>query len=392
MRTTSSSDNIVIIAGEPSGDMLGAALIKAIGEISHKPYRMVGVGGPQMQAAGLHSLFPLSDLTHFGLFEVVAHLPLILRRLSETIAAIRAQKPAAVITIDSPDFSFRVAAALKHSGIPLVHYVAPTVWAWRPGRAKKVAALYHHLLALFPFEPPYFTAEKLPCTFVGHSVIEGGADQGNAKLFRAQHQLGDAPLLVVLPGSRKSELKRLLPLYAQTIHRLRGKIPHLRVALPTLPHFNNQLVAWAKTLALPDAVIVTDTVAEKYHAFAAGTAALACSGTVALELALAGLPAVIAYKVHPVTALMVKRAIKVPYANLVNLMLDRMAVPELLQQFCTPQNLENALLPLLENQAARQAQQHDLAQVAAWLGAGGVRPSHRAAQVVLDVIGEHANL
>jgi lipid-A-disaccharide synthase len=223
--------------------------------------------------------------------------------MNETVAAIRHQHPAALITIDAPDFCFRVARRLKSDGIPLIHYVAPTVWVWRPGRAKKIAQFLNHLLALLPFEPPYFTQEGLGCSFVGHPIIESGAGHGDAARFRSKFNLSPTTTLItVLAGSRMSEVTRLLPAFASTFALLAQKHPNLQATLPVVPSLKNYIIEQTRNWPVP--VIITDNDADKYDGFAASRAALACSGTVAIELAMAKLPAVIAYKVSKMTLLL----------------------------------------------------------------------------------------
>ncbi|WP_119678348.1 lipid-A-disaccharide synthase [Indioceanicola profundi] len=378
---------VFLIAGEPSGDVLGARLMAALKDATGGQVRFAGIGGERMVAEGLESLFPLDELALFGLAELLPKLPNLIRRLRQTVQEILRLRPDAVVTIDAPDFGFRVAKRIRKSGadIPLIHYVAPTVWAWRPGRAKKIAGFLDHLLVLLPFEPPYFEAEGLGCTFVGHSIVEGGADKGNAVRFRAAHGLpGDAPILTVLPGSRRSEVAALLPDFGAALARLKERHPHLIVAVPTVPQVADAVRSATKAWPLPTMVVEGDQ--DKYDAFAASTAALAASGTVALELALAGVPAIIAYRIHPLTYRLYRRLIRVSYVNLVNIMLDRALVPELLQQDCTPEKLAGAVDRLLTDPAARQAQKDGVAQVARWLGQGDVPPSRRAAEAVLKVM------
>ncbi|MCL2469450.1 MAG: lipid-A-disaccharide synthase [Alphaproteobacteria bacterium] len=368
-----------LIAGEASGDALGAPLIKAIQKKTNNKARFVGVGGPRMVRAGLTTLFPQSDLAHMGLFELVKHLPLLLKRLHQTIKAAKAMNPAALISIDSPDFSFRVARALKGRGIPLIHYVAPSVWAWRAARAKKVAKFLDHLLALLPFEPPYFTKEGLACTFVGHPLIESGAGQGDAKKY------GDALLLTFLAGSRKSEVSRLLPVFKETAQLLKKDFPALELAMPVVPHLRDMIADEVKTWDLP--VHILDNDKDKYDAMAASRAALACSGTVSVELALARLPGIIAYKTNPMTIWIARRFIKLRYVTLVNIMQDRLVMPEFLQEDCTAEKLAPALKKLIDDEALRQEQIKDLDLVAAWLGKGQFIPSEKAADVVMQEAG-----
>ncbi len=382
---------IFLLAGEPSGDVLGGRMMAALKHATGGRVRFAGVGGERMIAEGLQSLFPMEELALFGLAELLPKLPNLLRRLDQTTRAVLNANPDAVVTIDAPDFCFRIGRRLRKAGstVPLIHYVAPTVWAWRPGRARKVARFLDHLLALLPFEPPYFEREGLACSFVGHPVVEGGADKGDGARFRASHGIApEAPLLTVLPGSRRSEVTALLPDFGATLARLAPRHPGLRVVVPTVPQVKALVTRAVESWPIPVTVVEGDV--DKYDAFAASTAALAASGTVALELALARLPAVIAYRIHPLTYRLYRRLIKVKYANLVNIMLDRMLVPELLQHDCVPDKLEAAVDRLLTDAAARQAQIDGVAEVAHWLGQGDTPPSRRAAEVVLGVIADRS--
>jgi len=374
-----------LIAGEASGDLLGARLMHALKKLTHNQVRFVGIGGPRMQAEGIELFFPQAELAHFGLFELLRHVPHILKRIRQTIREVRHVHPDALITIDAPDFCFRVAKKLKGEGIPLIHYVAPTVWAWRAGRAKRIAKFLDHLLALLPFEPPYFTREGLGCTFVGHSIIESGAELGDGVQFRTRHNIKpEASLLAVLPGSRISEISKLMPIFFETVKRLHTLHPDLHIVIPAVPHLSAIIRQQTHDWPVPVTIIEND--ADKYDAFAAARAALACSGTIAVELALARLPAVIAYKISALTVFLYRRLIKVKYVNLVNLMHDKMVVPELLQHNCTPEKLADAVDILLTDEAARQKQKDGLAEVSSWLGQGQFIPSERAAAVVLEQV------
>ena len=373
---------IFLIAGEPSGDALGAGLmvaLKARGVVS-----FAGIGGPLMAAQGLTSLFPMKELTVMGLAEVLPLIPALLRRISGTVAEIRVLGPAALVTIDSPGFNFRVARRLKGAGIPLVHYVAPTVWAWKPGRARKIAKFLDHLLAILPFEPPYFEAVGLPCTFVGHPVLESGAGDGDGPGFRRRHGIApEAPLIVALPGSRGSETGQLLPIFGQALALLEGRYPGLGAVVPTTEALREEVEAAVRNWPVPGLVPRRG----KFDAFAAADAALAASGTVSLELAMARTPAVIAYKMNPLSAFLAKRLVRVEFASLVNLILDRQAVPEFIQENCRPEPLADALDGLLGDEEARLAQARAAGDVLGRLGQDGPSPSYRAAGVVLDLIG-----
>lgn len=378
---------IFIIAGETSGDLLGGRLMAAL-RAAAPGVEFVGVGGERMAAQGLASLFPMAEIALFGVFEILPRLLRLRARVLETVEAALAAKPDALVTIDSPGFNQAVAKRVRarDPSIKLIHYVAPTVWAWKPGRAKRYAALFDRLLALLPFEPPYFTREGLDCVFVGHSVIEGGAGKGDGAAFRARHDIpADKPVVVLLPGSRRGEVSRLLPIYQETVALLRRTHgDRVALAIPTAPLVRDAVTAAVANWELP--VVVVEGEQEKFDAFAAGSAALAASGTVSLELALARLPVVICYRLNPLTVALFRRFMRVRYANLVNLMLDRMSAPELLQENCRPDLLHRELARLLDDPAARAAQIADVATVASWLGEGEVPPSRRAARAVLDCV------
>lgn len=376
---------IYLIAGEESGDRLGGPLMRELQDMLDGQATFAGIGGPMMTDAGLESLFPMQELSVMGLTEVLPRLPGLIRRINQVTADIRARRPDLLLTIDAPDFCFRVAKRLKGEGIPLVHYVAPTVWAWRPGRAKKVAGFLDHLLALLPFEPPYFEAHGLACTYVGHPVLESGADKGDGAAFRQARGIGaEAPLMVLLPGSRRGEVRRLLPVFTETLQRLRSSVPGLQLAIPTVPATRELVAAAAADLGVPIHLIDND--ADKFDAFAAADAALAASGTVALELAMAGTPTVIGYRMAPITAYLARRLVKSPYANLVNVILGREAVPERVLEDCQPDILATEIERLFSSADARHAQIQTYQEALSALGHGTVRPNRRAAETVLSIL------
>ncbi|HEX3535134.1 MAG TPA: lipid-A-disaccharide synthase [Stellaceae bacterium] len=378
---------IFIIAGEPSGDALGGPLIAALRQRAGPGLRVAGIGGEQMQAQGIQSLVPLGDLAVAGVAEVLPRAPLILRRVRETVAEIRRQRPDAVVTIDSSGFSWRVAHGLRRRGerLPLIHYVAPMVWAWRSGRARRMARWYDHLLTLLPFEPLYFERVGLACSYVGHPVLDSGADRGDAARFREAHGIGpDDTVITVLPGSRGGEVKRLLPIFGETLRRLEAAVGPFRVAVPTVEN-----VAAAITEAVPawpGHPVVLRGIQEKYDAFAASRAALAASGTVALELAMAGLPMAVAYRLNPLTEMLLDRVLKVRQVNLVNLILGRVLVGEFLRADCTAEKLAAALTELVRDEAVRAAHRAGYDEAMRRLGADGASPSLRAADRILAVI------
>ena len=376
---------VYLIAGEPSGDLIGARLIDALRELTGGRVAFAGIGGEAMRAEGMDSLFPQKDLAVMGLVEVLPRIPKVLRRLKETLAHIEALQPAVIVTIDSWGFTGRVAQRLKAAGskIPRVHYVAPMVWAWKEKRVHQVAERVDRLLCLLPIEPPYFEKAGLTALHVGHPVIEGYAGDGTA--FRARHRIPeDAPLLAVLPGSRLSEISRLLPIFADTVRQLAATRPQLQVVVPTV-----ETVAEAverETENWPVNAIVVRGKTERMDAFAASRAALAASGTVALELGRAGTPMAVAYRASPITAMIVRRLLKVPYACLLNLLLDAPVVPEFLQERCQAKLLAPTVARLLDDETVRLAQIASIRQAMDRLGLAGEVPSRRAARAVLELI------
>ncbi|MFQ6018572.1 MAG: lipid-A-disaccharide synthase [Kiloniellaceae bacterium] len=378
---------VFLIAGEPSGDSLASRLMLALRRRTGDRIRFAGVGGRAMAGQGLNSLFPMSELALMGVVEVLPHLPRLVRRLRETASAIDRLKPSAVVTIDSPGFSLRVARRIRGSPVPVIHYVAPQLWAWRPGRGRKVARLVDHILALLPFEPQFFAEFGVPCTFVGHPVLESGADRGDGPAFRARYGVGpDAPLVAVLPGSRNTEVRRLLPVFGQALHLLARERPGLTAVIPSVDSVAGTVTAATEAWSLPT-ISVTDP-REKFDAFAASQAAVTKSGTITLELALAGVPMVVAHKVNPATALLARRLISVINVSLVNLLAAQQVVPELLQKACTPEAVAEALGRLLEDDGQRAAQQAGFRKAIGSLGGLAPAPSERAADVVLRIIGQ----
>lgn len=379
---------VYLIAGEPSGDILGAGLMAALRDLTGGRVRFAGVGGARMCGADFHSLFPMSELSLMGLAEILPHLPGLYRRIRQVVRHVESVRPDVLVTIDSPGFSLRVARRLSGKSIPLIHFVAPTVWAWKAWRAREMAGYLDHLMALLPFEPAYFQAVDLPSTFVGHPVLESGAEKGDGPAFRARHGIAPgAPLLCALPGSRRSEISRLLPVMGQVVARLQAQIPDLRVAVGladgVAERVSQAITGW------PGETIAVRGDSEKFDAFAAADLALAASGTVALELAMAGTPSVTVYKMNPLTGWIARRLVRVPYVNLVNILLDRQVVTELLLEDCRAELVAPAVAELLADRGAREAQGKSLAEAVRRLGQGGIPPSKRAGQVVLDLIAGH---
>lgn len=374
---------IMLVAGEASGDQLGGRLMAAL-KAKRDHIRFIGVGGPRMEREGLKSLFPMNEMSVMGLTEVVPHIPHLLKRIAQTADFAKSEKPDVVITIDAPDFSFRVGKKLKGKGIPLVHYVAPSVWAWRAGRAKKIAGFLDHLLALLPFEPPCFEKEGLPTTFIGHSAVEERHD-GDGERFRTQHGLtADQKLLAVLPGSRNSEVKRLLPVFRKVVDDLAKKFPDARIVVPTVSKVVDTVTDEMKSWPLDPIVVATDQ--ERHDAFAAADCALAASGTVSLELAIAGVPHVIAYQLNAVTGWIAKRLIKIDTVTIVNLVLGTKLIPEYLQDRCKAKKIIPVLETLLTDSPERAAQIEGFDKACTLLGFGDRPPSEKAADQVLKII------
>ncbi len=376
--------HVYIVAGEPSGDRLGARLIAAVRRKTGDKVKLSGIGGPEMEAQGLKSYFPMSELTGMGFLEILPKLPNIVRRIKDTVTHILSNKPDVVITIDIPDFSFRVAKRLRGKNIPLIHYVAPSVWAWKPSRAKKIAAIIDHLLTLLPFEPAYFTREGLVSSFVGHPVIESGADQGDGINFRTRHNIPtEAKVLCLLPGSRQNEVVRILPVLKDTVQLL--NYANLHLVMPTTAAVKaevcNQLESWDK---IP---IVVSSDRDKFAAFSASNCGIAASGTVSLELAIAGVPHVTVYKVNWLTAVIARRMVRTPYVNLINILLDREVVPELIQEACKSDIIASYISSYLIDSNAAKAQINSFNQAIIQLQNGDIAPSDKAANIVIDIIG-----
>lgn len=381
---------IFLVAGEPSGDVLGARLMAALRALHPDEIAFAGVGGPEMIAEGLESLFPMEELSVMGVLEVLPKAPALFARMREAANAVTAFRPQALVTIDAPAFAFGLVRRLPDRSVPRIHYVAPTVWAWRPWRVHKFRKNFDHLLTLLPFEPPYFERVGLPATFVGHSILESKAGQGDGARFRETHGIdaGDK-VLCVLPGSRRGEVDRLLPIIGATLPMIAKAIPGIRIVSPTVPHVAERVREAARDW--PNVAVVTADPDEKYDAMAAADAAIAASGTVALELAMAGVPPVIIYRVSPLTGAIVKRMIKVRYVNLINLIMGRMVVPELLQDGCTPDAIADAALAYLNDPTQAAQAITDQRAALETMTSGDELPSRKAARAVLDIAAARAD-
>jgi lipid-A-disaccharide synthase len=379
--------NIMIVCGEPSGDALGAQLMAGLKQLAGDRICFSGVGGLAMAREGFQSLYPLDATAVMGLREVVPAIPAILRRVKQAVDFASETRPDAVVVIDSPDFTHRVAQGIKKrdASMRTVDYVAPQVWASRAYRARRMAGYFDLVLALFPFEVPFFEKYGLKARFVGHPVIERAKRIGGGVAWRARLGIApDAPLLVVLPGSRTSEIRFILPEFRGALEILSRKIPGLVAVLPTVPHVAAKVRA--ATAGWPTPLHVTESEADKYAAFDAADVALAASGTVTAELALAHRPMVVGYKVGGLTFFLSKLLMTVDHITLINILLGREAVPEFLQSDCTSAKLADGVEILFRDEAARAAQVEAMTEFGRLLGEGDEAPSLRAAKALLEFV------
>jgi lipid-A-disaccharide synthase len=379
--------SLYLVAGEESGDALGGALARALLAQEQGGVRLAGVGGQAMAAAGIVSPFPIDDLSIIGFTAIPRRLPIILRRIRETADAVVAARPNALIIIDSPDFTHRVARQVRQRepSIPILDYVSPTVWAWRPWRARAMRRYVDCVLAILPFEPA--THVRLggpPCFYVGHPLIERlGELRPNAE--EAPRRQADPPLILVLPGSRSSELHRLLAIFGAATARVGERIGAMELVLPTMPHLVARVREETAHWPVQPQIVVDPK--EKWAAFRKARAALAASGTVTLELALAGVPTAAAYRV-PLIEEIVARLMRMPEIStivLANLVLGEKIVPEFLQRDCTPEKLADALIPLISDTIERRRQIEAFHRLDTIMGIGTLAPTAQAAAIVADV-------
>lgn len=375
---------LFMVAGEPSGDVLGGALLDALRAVHDPAIEVAGVGGVEMARAGLHSLFPIADVAVMGLLSIVPRLPIVMHRLRLTVQAMRAFRPDVVVTIDSPAFTLRIARQAKRAGIPVIHYVAPQYWAWRPWRLKRLPQKIDHLLALFPFEPQFFEAGGVPTTYVGHPAIERMPQATGGGEFRKRHQIeADIPLLAVLPGSRTHLARRMLPIFHDALQPVLAR-SRLHLVIPVVETVRQLVTDTVRRYGWP-ATLVADS-AERRQAMTACSAALTVSGTISLELALADVPMVVTYRVDELSARIARRLISVRHASLPNLILDAPLVPELIQWDCTPRRIAEQLTRVLHEQDEAARQRRGFAELRRILGTDGEPPSRRAARAVWEFV------
>lgn len=379
--------HIMVVAGEPSGDALGGELMAALRDMTDGRVRFSGVGGARMAAEGLASIFPMTDISVMGPREIIPRLPLIFSRIRQTVNHAVAEKPDLMIVIDSPEFTHMVAkrVARRAPAIPIIDYVLPSVWAWRRGRARAMKKYIRRVLALLPFEPAFLRTVGVDCIYVGHPAIDRLPEAGAGEKFRAARGIpADLPILLVLPGSRLNEVKHLIGIFGDTVRRVAADIPGLRVILPVVPHV--RALVEAAVEAWPVTAEIVDDEMEKRAAFDAATAALAASGTISLELGLARVPMVIAYRAEAIVGWFALNILKIPSVVLVNLILDRPSVREYLQFRCTAGDLADGLMPLLRDTPERALALADFDELRMRVGVGGEAPSRRAARAVLEIL------
>ncbi|MCC8966594.1 lipid-A-disaccharide synthase [Bradyrhizobium sp. Pear76] len=385
----STGRKIFLIATEESGDRLGAALMKVLRQRLGDAVQFSGVGGRAMTAEGIEPLFPIEDLSIMGFAAVVKQLPKILRLIRRTADAVLADAPDMLVIIDSPDFTHRVARRVRarNPNIPIVDYVSPSVWAWRPGRARAMRRYVDHVLALLPFEPEeYRKLQGPPCSYVGHPLTEQFA---SLRPNEEEQRRRDAqpPVLLVLPGSRRSEIRHHLALFGAALGQLSKQTP-FELVLPTMPHLEAMVREGVASWPVVPRLAIGET--EKRAAFRVARAALAKSGTVTLELALSGIPMVTAYRVGAAEAFILRRAIRVSSVILANLVIGSDIIPEFLQEDCTPDKLVPALADVLADSPERLRQLVAFATMDGKMSTGDQPPSVRAADIVLTEMGRHS--
>lgn len=383
MQTRDPKRKIFLIATEESGDRLGSALMKVLRQRLGDGVQFEGVGGRTMAREGLETLFPIEELSIVGFAAVMQQLPKILRLIRETADAVTESAPDALVIIDSPDFTHRVARRVraKNPTIPVVDYVSPSVWAWRPGRARAMLGYVDHVLGLLPFEPEEYRKLKgPPCSYVGHPLIEQ-LPSLRPNDDEQKRRDSEPPVLLVLPGSRRSEIRHHLGLFGAALGRLHAEGCAFELMLPTMPHLEATVREGVAAWPVKPQIVVGET--ERRAAFRIARAALAKSGTVTLELALSGIPMVTAYRVGAMEAFILRRAIQVSSVILANLVIGKDVIPEFLQEDCTPEKLAAALSEVLAETPMRKQQVEAFAQLDTIMSTGNKSPSVLAADIVL---------
>ncbi len=379
---------LFFVVGESSGDALASKLIRELEAIHDTELECLGIGGPMMKAAGFNVLLPSDQISAMGIWELLPKLPRLYKIFNALVEEILSQKPDALITVDFPDFNFKLAKTLKKRGFKgkIIHYVAPSVWAWRPGRAKKIADILDGIMCLYPMEPKYFEEHKLKAICVGHPVIETRADEADGEVFRDANDISaDTKTLGLYFGSREGEFKRLSAPLKETALLVNEVKEGIRVIAPTLPdlEFNIQNLL----VGFPLPLHVASNQAFKWESFKACDVAVAVSGTVALELAYAGVPHVLIYKANPLTYLTLKPMVKVKYAHLANILLDEEVVPEFIQKNCQSEKIAEKVLELYQDPDLRQKQLDKFEELRKMLGMGDTKtPSRKAAEFVLEIM------
>ena len=384
MAVTSSTDGprVMLITGEASGDMHGANLIRAMRELA-PDLHVCGMGGPELVAEGMEVLFAAARLSVVGLAEVFSHLGDIRAALAILGERLERERPDLLILIDLPDFNLMMAKKAKRLGVPVFYYISPQVWAWRSGRVKKIRRLVDRLAVILPFEQEFYRQRGMAVDFVGHPLLDTVKTTASRSEFFAHHGItpGSRPVLGILPGSRISEVRTMLPIFLATARLVAAQIGPLLCLLPVAATLSDELLA---EYGLAEAGLEIHAIREgRYDLMAACDAVMAASGTVTLELAILKVPMVVAYRVSSLTYFLGRRLIKVKYASLVNLVAEREVVPELMQSQATPERISRALLPLLSDTGAATRMQEELGQVVGLLGGPGA--SRRAAVIALQL-------
>ena len=385
---------VFIVAGEASGDLLGAALMRGLSQLLEEPPEFIGVGGEEMLSEGLSSLFPMHEISIMGISEILSNYMSLRKRIRQTARAVLDEKPDVLITVDLPEFNLRVAERVrKQSHIPIVHYVAPTVWAWRPKRAAHMAKFVDHVLALFPFEPRYMREAGMSCDFVGHPIAQYPvASEADAAIFREDFDLSDDPIILCLPGSRRSEVKRLTPIFTQALSAIREQHPNIQFVMPLAPavaaEVNLILSIFDLEVKVIDPRDISPALAQSYKraAFNAADIALAASGTVSLELAANSVPMVIGYDMGWLSRQIIGRMVKTDTVTLVNLVSETRHIQEYIGPKCTASNLAEAILDVMR---APNEQIKAMETTLARLGRDEEAPGLRAARSVVGFLNQN---